>query len=1188
MNALEIYLRELRDIRASGEAVAETSYYPALADLLNDVGKGLMPKVRCIINIKNRGAGLPDGGLFTSDQFQKATAAQPTRGQIPARGAIEVKGTSDDAWTTAESKQVSRYLRTYRQVLVTNLRDFVLVGQDADGQPVKLETYSLAESEADFWAAARTPRKMADAHGGRCLEFLKRAILQAAPLTAHDEVAWLLASYAREARERIERTELPALNDVRDALEEALGLKFEGEKGEHFFRSTLVQTLFYGIFSAWVLWSKHQSPTKRNIFNWHEAIWFLRVPMIKALFARLATPARLEPLGLVEVLDWTAAALNRVDRAMFFANFDEAQAVQYFYEPFLQSFDPKLAKELGVWYTPPEVVKYMVARVDEVLREELGLADGLADPNVYVLDPCCGTGAYLVEVLKRIAETLRAKGGDALLGDDILRVATERVFGFEILPAPFVISHLQIGLFLESLGVRLTTDSSERIGVFLTNALSGWELRDQPPLDWPELEAERTGSGSVKQQKPILVVIGNPPYNAFGGVSPLEEEGLVEEYKGVYFIQKPVRKKSKRQPTPTRRYRLSDSVAQGGWGIKKFNLDDLYVRFFRVAERRIAEKTGKGIVCYISNFSYLNDPSFVIMRQRFLAEFHEMWFDCMNGDSRETGKLTPEGNPDPSVFSTESNRAGIRLGTAIGLLLRRGPKDDAESSVHFRDFWGVTKRKDLLASLQVKDFDDQYQSSTPNESNRYSFRPINVPPEYLAWPQLVELCSEPPINGLQEMRKGALMHLNRPALEERMRAYFDPSVDWNTLRHLASGLTRDAGRFDAVAARKRLQDIDAFDPAGIVRYALYPLDFRWCYHSNVRPLWNEPRPALASQVWEGNTFLVTRMMAERPREQIPIYATSSLLDYHLLRPNAVAIPIRLRSTRPPADVRQAEADLGAFDEALRANLSAQARAYLASLQVGNVDTDEETAALIWMHALAIGFSSTYLAENGEGIRQDWPRIPIPASKDSLLASAALGRQIAVLLDIDAPAEETTTGTVRHELRPMAVISRVGGGELNPAAGDLALTVGWGHAGRDGVTMPGRGKVVERAFASEERAAIKEGARALGLNENEALVRIGETTYDLYLNEKAYWRNVPVKIWEYTIGGYQVIKKWLSYREEALLGRALSSEEARQVTDMVRRIAVLRLMEPTLDRNYEAIKAATFEWKRTTPQRVEGG
>jgi hypothetical protein len=332
MNPLETYLREIHEIRSSGEATAETSYYGPLRNLLNDIGKTLKPKVRCIINIKNRGAGLPDGGLFTPDQFQKTTEAEPLPGQIPARGVIEVKSTSEDAWLTAAGEQVSRYWGKYRQVLVTNLRDLLLVGQDAEGRPVKLEAYRLAESEADFWQEAAHPRRLATVHGERFIEYLKRVMLQAAPLAAPKDVAWFLASYARDAKARIEGADLPALQVLRAALEEALGLKFEGDKGEHFFRSTLVQTIFYGVFSAWVLWSKKYPPTDRQArFRWREAVWYLHVPMIRALFEQLATPAKLGSLGLVEVLDWTETALNRVDRAAVLATLEEGPPVPYLY-----------------------------------------------------------------------------------------------------------------------------------------------------------------------------------------------------------------------------------------------------------------------------------------------------------------------------------------------------------------------------------------------------------------------------------------------------------------------------------------------------------------------------------------------------------------------------------------------------------------------------------------------------------------------------------------------------------------------------------------------------------------------------------------------------------------------------------------------------------------------------------------
>jgi len=533
MGLVEDYISELRDIRASGAGVKETSYYPALSNLLNGVGRTLTPQVRCIMTLRNLGAGMPDGGLFTPDQFPKASDT-PMEPQNPARGVIEVKGTKDDAWVIANGEQVSRYWGKYRQVLVTNLRDFVLIGQDTSGNPVKLETYRLASGERAFWSAAATPRALAEAHGNRLIDFLKRVLLQSAPLTAPQDIAWFLASYAREAAARVERGKLAALKDLRLAMEEALGLSFQGEQGNHFFRSTLVQTLFYGVFSAWVLWSREpqgRAPSAR--FDWRTAAWTLRVPMIRALFEQVAMPTKLEPLGLVEVLDWAAAALNRVDRDAFFARFEETHAVQYFYEPFLQAFDPELRKQLGVWYTPPEVARYMVERVDTALREHLGRPDGLADPDVYVLDPGTGTATYPVEVLKRIARTIHERGEDALAASDIKEAALRRVFGFEIMPAPFVVAHLQLGLLLQNLGAPLDQSKNERASVYLTNALTGWEPPTAPKQHFlfREFEDERDAAERIKTHTPILVVLGNPPYNGVAGVAMGEERDLSDAYR---------------------------------------------------------------------------------------------------------------------------------------------------------------------------------------------------------------------------------------------------------------------------------------------------------------------------------------------------------------------------------------------------------------------------------------------------------------------------------------------------------------------------------------------------------------------------------------------------------------------------------------------------------------------------------
>jgi hypothetical protein len=757
LTPLDAFLRDVNAVHQSGAGVRETSYYPALSNLLNDVGNVLRPAVRCLTQLRNIGAGMPDGGLFTTQQLRgNAVTSWDGTGPTPERGALEVKSPADDVTLAAMSAQVRGYLETYGLVMVTNLRDFALVHRNGQGDPEVLERFMLAASEVEFWALAAHPQRVARDLEERFVEYLRRVMLAKAELTSPKQVAWFLASYARDARARIEHANLQALTAVRTALESSLGLTFEGERGDRFFRSTLIQTLFYGLFSAWVLWCRTHAGDED--FDWKDAQWSLHVPMIRALFEQVSQPGKLLPLHLVEPLDWAAGVLNRVDRAQFFTTFSEERAVQYFYEPFLEEFDPVLRKDLGVWYTPDEIVRYQVERVDHVLRTELDIPRGLADSRVVVLDPCCGTGTYLVEVLRRIKHTLDDEGTDALSVQNVKAAAMTRIHGFEIMPAPFVVAHLQLGLLLTSMGAPL--QSEERVGVYLTNSLTGWSPspsgvheRTREELLFPEMTDERDAARHIKQEEQILVVLGNPPYNAFAGVHAEEEGDLVDCYKDD----------------------LNTTVQDGGWGIRKFNLDDLYVRFFRIAERRITEgQPGRGIVSYISNYSYLGDPSFVVMRKRLHGEFDAMWFDNMNGDSRATGKRTPDGSPDPSVFSTEYHNVGIKVGTAIATLVRTSPRRQAPT-VCYRDFWGVSKRQDLLECI-TGGVNPDYLTALPSIANKFSFRPSGDTSTYDTWPKVTELAQEAPLNGPVERRAMALIDLDHNALAYRMQKYFSPAV----------------------------------------------------------------------------------------------------------------------------------------------------------------------------------------------------------------------------------------------------------------------------------------------------------------------------------------------------------------------------------------------------------------------------
>ena len=1339
--AVEAYFADLGRIHASGGATGERSSYGPLANLLNAVGATLKPKVFCVGELADQGAGHPDFGLYTARQVQRGS---PREEQTPERGVVEVKAASDDAWLTAAGDQVSRYWDRYRLVLVTNTRDFVLVGEDAADRALRLETFRLADSAEDFHRKLEKPRAFAREVGAGLGEYLCRALSHRAALAEPKDVAWLLASYARDGLARVEAAgDAPSLEAVRKALEEALGVRFEGGKGARFFRSTLVQTLFYGVFSAWVLWARagaegdaggggssrsgggpspegddgkldapdgprifgsHPAPLSAGDhgagtarFDWRTAVWHLRVPVLRALFQQLSDPGRLQPLGLVEVLDWTAAALDRVDREAFFARFhagegaEQSPAVPYFYEPFLEAFDPALRKQLGVWYTPAEVVRYMVARVDRALKEDLGIEDGLAAEHVYVLDPCCGTGAYLAEVLRRIAANLEGRGLGALAGAQVKQAATGRVFGFELMPAPFVVAHLQVGLTMQDLDAPLSDDGEERAGIFLTNALTGWEPRTTKPLPFPELEEERDRAERVKQDTPILVILGNPPYNGFAGMAVDEERVLSEAYRTTRRVRRP--------------------EGQG--------LNDLYVRFFRMAERRIAEKTGQGIVCFISNYSWLDGLSFTGMRERYLEAFDAIRIDCLNGDKYKTGKVAPDGSPDPSIFSTGGDPVGIQVGTAIATLVRKTEHAPAEA-IGFRHLWGQAKREALLETAEAAP-DALYAGVPPLLPLGLPFVRTAVSEDWFGWPSLPELF---PVSfpGVKTSRDGFLVDTDLDRLRARIADYFDPALGHEEIARRYPAAMKTMARFDARAVREALLARGGPNEDGFVRFAYRPFDHRWLYWEADTKLLDEKRADYRPHVFEGNLWLVTQQKPRR--EWSSPQAISHIGCIDLMDRSATCIPTWLRDdgiesddarrsgvlspthaahriendddgaprnlgpllpdrtarrigsdgddngsrnpvARPPAPAaRRIESDddgaprnLGPLppdhaanrtgsdaggprtrnpearspapaahrigsddaDPRRRPNLSGAARRYLESLGLSVED--------LFHHVLAVLHDPAYREANAGALRMEWPRIPLPgwpasgngvpgngASEDAnvppatdrrsgaagpppskagisptfvipakagiqvfgdtdappadepnpnakesrttpsgqvgrreaahaLAQSAARGRELARLLDSDTPVPGVTSGRLRPEIAAIAVPATIDG--RNMTGDDFALTAGWGHHGTGGAVMPGQGRIVERAFTPEERAAL-----------GDALPVLGETTFDVHLNARAFWRNVPAAVWGYKLGGYQVLKKWLSYRERAILGRSLHPEEVQHFTDTARRIGAI--------------------------------
>lgn len=1122
-NPVEHYIASMRTAHSLGAHTAETTFYTPFANLLNTIGERLRPRVHFQAHPGTHGASLADGGLFP---LSGNTRREPLPGQLPERGAVEIKPPGTSLVTLKQSSQVRRYLETYGLCLITNYHQFQLLAL-VHGQPEVLESYDLTTTADALWNFPL--RDLATQHAETLADFLLRVMTRKVPLERPKDVAWLLASYAREARARAADHPLVAFDSVKSSLQESLGITFEGEKGEHFFLSTLIQTLFYGIFSAWVLWRRSpEGQAPRTGFNWRLSADYLRIPVLRTLFHAVSERGALNTVQIIEVLDHAADALNRV-RPAFTASFNEQDAINYFYEPFLEAFDPELRKQLGVWYTPREIVRYMVERVDHLLRSELNEPLGLASPNVQVLDPCCGTGTYLVEVLHRIQRTLAERAGDdtAFVASDLRRAATTRIFGFDVMPAPFVIAHLQIASLLEDAGASLT--EAQRAQVFLTNALTGWVpvKHPQSKFGYAAFTEERDAAEAIKQADTILVILGNPPYNGYAGIARIDEErDLTTAY----------------------------SVAVPGLPAPQGNgLNELYVRFFRVAERRIVgdrtlpgNRSQTGIVCFISGSRWLDGLSHPTMRHQMLQEFDAIYIDNLNGDKYRNGKTTPEGEPDPSAFSTPQNREGIQVGTAITTLVRSLTRRRS-TQIEYRDIWGKKKLFQLDAEA-TGESKAQYSRLSPVPKMGLFFADRKYFASYASWPRLTELF---PMffPGVKTSRDSLVIDIDISVLEERIRRYLNPAVTLASLEQSLPSATKKTGRFDPVATRNELLG-PGFKQWQIFRYVYRPFDLRWIY-------W-EPRTRLLGEKSEDyveQLFNATEWLESRQREAGEAFSRGTV---------TTSLPDNFGngfSTFFPKETLE-NADLITKSVSIRPNLSNGAHKL--------VDLFGVEPSSLFFHALATMHTPQYRNENSGALLGDWPRIPLPATAELLTHSALLGRRLAALLDpessIELVAEWSFLG--RLVLPPELAEGTPDRDRRNAAR--LALTAGWGSAGQGATVMPGRGDARERDWSETELARLRTLAATQSLTLETVLELLGSRCVDCYLNGDAYWSTVPVKVWVYTLGGYQVLKKWLSYREEALLGRPLREGEARYFAQVVRRITAILVLGPALDACYAAI------------------
>lgn len=1173
---------------AASPSTTESSYYPAIRELLAACLAELDLPFEVRVNT-SEDEGMPDLAFYDG-----AGDFAVVLGEVKLPGA----DLASIAASVERGDQIGRYLGRARVVLLCNVRDFGLltVAPEWTGSGPVPPVHRRLEDVVELWptAAALTARATFAESAARDLAALVEiAVTRYAPIAEPESLARILARQARKAKADLPDKFTRAVQGLLDDFGEALGIGFEGEEGEEFFRSSLVQTAFYGLFAGWALWARGD---RLEPFRWRDLSLYLKIPFLAELFHQFGHPTRIRELGMARHLDAATETLGRVDRVRFFTRFqvpslrpvaagststtappapEEAHAsgaILYFYEPFLEAFDPALRKELGVWYTPSEIVRYQVRKVDRLLREELGCARGFADDSVVVLDPCCGTGAYLIEVLRCIAETFVAEGcGDALLGMKLLEATRGRIVGFELLTAPFVVAQLQLYLMLAELGVE--PDQDHRPAIFLTNALTGWDGEEQLKLNFPEIQEEYDAARNAKRSARIIVVLGNPPYNRFASVPIREESDLVDHYKG---IRREAAKTGRAKGDSTKRKQIGKSALYERWGIRKHLLDDLYIRFFRLAEMRIGVKAEHGIVSFISNSSYIMGRSHPIMRESLAASFHEAWIDTLNGDRYRTGKIIPPGYPgagtsDQSAFTRKDDPGGIQVGTAISTWLKRkGPAPvPAKMKVHVRDFWGraAAKRRALLESLEMDSWKRarrkraaetpegprDYTTFSPSQRDRWKLLPIAKHGGFEDWPSLEDLfpLSYQGVNHNRGM-SGGVIDPNVEPLRERMKEYFsDMPFAKFAKRH--PGLCESRAGYEADAVREALRKSSRFREERLVPYVPYPLDAWRLYYEPEGRLLNRRRPELWNQL-EGNEFLVATPQPRRLSEALPIPA-SCLFDLHLHDRGSVGFPVRARIANGGgahdgrADMID-HADGNGDGRRTRANLAPGVWAALAKewKRKGALE-DPDAHALareLFRFALSVCHAPRYRLDHRDALAQDWAHLPIPRPRGVFEKAVALGERVAALLDAAAPGpdvERALKDALGPDRASLAVLRTTDGRPARPE--DLVVTHSYYGAAK--------GRWDARAPLGVER--LPEGW--------------GDTTGDLYLNDRVFLAHVPASVWLYELGGYPVVKKWLGYRDAGRRpDEPLSLEELERLRGVIHRVAALLAMGDVLDAAYE--------------------
>jgi predicted helicase len=638
VTAISDYLKKIEKAYAAGNATEHT-HRPALKELMESIAAGITAtneprRVKC---------GAPDFII--------------TKGQSPL-GYVECKDIGKSLAEEERTDQLKRYRESLGNLILTDYLEFRWY---AGGQ------YRLTVQLATVADGKIKPVKNA----ARSLQELLETFLTASIPTVNSpkELARRMAALARLIRNIIQKAfdEEDLTDDEPDPLHEQLdGFRkvLIHDLTPAQFADMYAQTICYGLFAARCNASSSERFTRQN------AGYALPKtnPFLRKMFDHIAGVNLDE--RIVWAVDDLAELLQHTDMEAILKDFGkrtrQEDPVVHFYESFLAAYDPKMREARGVYYTPEPVVSYIVRSIDHILKTDFKLKDGLADAakikvthptnkkkmdvhKVQILDPATGTGTFLYGVIDHIRNGFKDDQG--MWSSYVSQHLLPRLFGFELLMAPYAVAHMKLGLQLKESGYDF--QSSERLGIYLTNTLEEAHAMSGLPLFTQWIAEEANAASDIKKDAPVMVVLGNPPYS----VNSMNT-GYVEPIQFNYYPR--------------------DDIKEAN---PKVLLDD-YVKFFRFAQERI-EKTGYGILGFISNHGYLDNPVFRRMRQNLMQTFDDIYILDLHGKSKQKER-SPDGSEDKNVFD-------IQQGVAIGIFVKKDKT--AKKQCYHADIYGLRQSK---------------------------------------------------------------------------------------------------------------------------------------------------------------------------------------------------------------------------------------------------------------------------------------------------------------------------------------------------------------------------------------------------------------------------------------------------------------------------------------------------------------